>query len=136
MKQIKYTKGYKYQLCQDYVDVIPIQPKFNIDTDFILLDMRGNLVIKAGYAWDGASGPTIDTDSSMRGSLVHDALYQLMRKDLLQMSARPAADRLLEEICIEDGMWKFRAKIWERMVRKFAVYAALPENDKKVYTAP
>ena len=44
----------------------------------------------------GASGPTLDTDDTMElDSLVHDALYQLMREGCLPQSARKAADKLM-----------------------------------------
>ena len=32
------------------------------------------IVIKEGYAWDGASGPTVDTYDSLQPSLIHDCL--------------------------------------------------------------
>ena len=54
------------------------------------LNESGCLQIAAGYAWDGASGPTIDTRNSMIASLVHDALYQLIRED----NYPPAPDEL------------------------------------------
>ncbi|SDW60248.1 DUF1353 domain-containing protein [Nitrosomonas oligotropha] len=73
--------------------------------------MSGVLTIKKNYAWDGASGPVLDTQRIMRGSLVHDALYQLMREEHLPQKARENADWLLREICIEDGMSKFNADL-------------------------
>jgi len=46
----------------------------------------------------------------MRGSLVHDALYQLMRLSALDYKAhRKRADEILREICLEDGICSFRA---------------------------
>jgi hypothetical protein len=46
----------------------------------------------------------------MRGSLVHDALYQLMREGLLDPEQwREPADSLLRAICREDGMSAIRA---------------------------
>ena len=73
--------------------------------------MSGVLTIKRNYAWDGASGPVFDTRRIMRGSLVHDALYQLMREEHLPQKVRDNADWLLREICIEDGMPKFNADL-------------------------
>ncbi len=67
--------------------------------------MNGALTIDEGYAWDGASGPMPDIPSVMRGSLVHDALYQLMREKLLDYKKdRQMADKLMQQICLEDGM--------------------------------
>jgi hypothetical protein len=45
----------------------------------------------------------------MRGSLVHDALYQLMRERHLDIDIhRTAADLLLQQICKKDGMTSIR----------------------------
>lgn len=74
------------------------------------LTVTGLLYIYAGYAWDGPSGPTFDTDNFMRGSLIHDVLYQMMRNALLPINpTKEIADRILQKICIEDGMSAFRA---------------------------
>ena len=102
MSCIAYNDGYKYQLKRDYSQQIDIKPSSHVDMDFIILTMTRFLIIKKGYAWDGPSGPTIDTPNFMRGSLVHDALYQLMREGQLDKDRhRDAADRQLQKICIE-----------------------------------
>lgn len=108
MKCIRYGEGYKYQLRRSYVDKFGIVPAAAVDTDWLRLDLDGTLTVKAGYAWDGPSGPTIDTKDFMRGSLVHDALYQLIREGYLPLSARADADALLREITRQDGMWSLR----------------------------
>lgn len=133
---MKYRKGYKYQLAKDEICTIDICPPEAIDTEFISLSKKGILGIKQGYAWDGCSGPTIDTKSNMRGGLVHDALYQLMRAGKLPITFRIVADDLLKSICLEDGMWKIRAKYFHIGVRKGAAFAADPKNKKKVFKAP
>jgi len=110
MECIAFKKGYKYQLKEAYVVTVPIRPATDLDTDYIALTTQGALTIKQGYAWDGPSGPTVDTLSFMRGSLVHDALYQLMRNRLLNRGQhRETADRVLQSICREDGMNRIRA---------------------------
>ena len=81
---IKYRSGYKYQLVEEYQVKVSVAPADNIKTDFIELSTEGMLVIKKGYAWDGPSGPTIDTLNFMHGSLVHDVLYQLLRNKLIE----------------------------------------------------
>ena len=137
MNHIIYNKGYKYQLKQTYTDVIEIKPNADIVTDYIKLDAAGNISIIKGYAWDGPSGPTIDTKDFMRGSLVHDALYQLMREKYLDHEVyRKTADDILRRICIEDGMCKIRAWYVYKAVRLFADPAADPANERPPVTAP
>jgi hypothetical protein len=134
--QIKYKEGYKYQLAEDCTLVIAIRPQKPIVTDWIMLSPNGLLIIRKGYAWDGASGPTIDTKSTMRGSLVHDALYQLMRMEMIPEACRIYADQLLHDICVEDGMWSIRANVWEKMVNWFAAGCAKAGTEKPIITAP
>ena len=119
MKVIRYKGGYKYQLAEACVTHVSIHPTHHVSSDFIVLSTDGVLIVDKGYAWDGPSGPTIDTKNFMRGSLVHDALYQLMREGLLPEEWRDMADRELQRICIEDGMWKIRAWWVYRAVRDF-----------------
>lgn len=106
---IKYRDGYKYQLVDDYVVATKVIPKAFVLAPLLRLDTEGTLYIRAGYAWDGPSGPAIDTKNFMRGSLVHDALYQLMREGHVGQEWRKAADEELRRICLEDGMSVIRA---------------------------
>lgn len=133
---MKYRSGYKYQLAEDYTTITPIYPKENIITRYICLSTKGYLTISEGYAWDGASGPTIDTKNTMVPSLVHDALYQLIRERHLPQSARTDADILLYDLLRERGMFFLRAWLWHREVSKFAGWAADPKNVKKIHEAP
>lgn len=138
MPCIPYRDGYKYQLKQDYA--LPnsgIMPAGLIDTQFIKLDVNGDLLIRAGYAWDGPSGPTIDTKNFMRGSLVHDALYQLMREGHLDLAAhRDPADRLLQTLCQEDGMSQLRAWWVYEAVKRFGKPYANPSQSHPLIWAP
>ena len=137
MECITYKKGYKYQLSHDYETDISVKPSESIDTDYIVLTAQGKLTIKQGYAWDGPSGPTIDTLDFMRGSLVHDALYQLMREKHLDNNAhREPADRLLQEMCKEDGMPSIRAWWVYQAVHLGGGPAADPANQRPPTKAP
>jgi len=104
---IKYKGGYKYQLAETYQATVDIRPADTIHTEFIHLTRTGLLMIGQGYAWDGPSGPAIDTKNFMRGSLIHDALYQLMREGHLPKTCRRAADVELRRACAEDGNYAF-----------------------------
>ena len=142
-KQISYKDGYKYQLTQDVVITLPWVTsdsmwQTKVSVPFLTLGPLGILTIRAGYAWDGPSGPTIDTKDFMRASLVHDALYQLLRQGYLGRSVSSAwrkhADKLLRQMCIEDGMPKWRAAYAYWAVRNFGWSSS--ENKKPVHTAP
>lgn len=88
-------------------------------TEYISLWDDGRLILRKGYAWDGPSGPTIDTEDSMRGSAGHDALYQLISLGVIPADMRIVADRDLRRWCIEDGMLETRANAWYSAVRAF-----------------
>jgi hypothetical protein len=137
MKCIAYKGGYKYQTKQDYSVKTPIKPESDITEPFIMLNRAGKLTIKSGYAWDGPSGPTFDTQNFMRGSLVHDALYQLMRGEFLDdKTYRKKADRLLQKHCKEDGMSRVRAWGVYQGVRFGGGPSADPDNKRPIEHAP
>lgn len=139
MSHVTYKGGYKYQLKEDYDIEIPILPNNgkNIETQFLRLNINGILTIKKGYAWDGASGPVPDIATVMRGSLVHDALYQLMRERYLDHDThRATADLILHDICINDGMLSFFAWIIYTGVRKFGDPFADPRDRRPLRYAP
>lgn len=137
---IHYRAGYRYQLTAPFRVPVPELPfGSDIDTDYILLRIEKDgpwLRIRSGYAWDGPSGPTVDTSNFMRGSLVHDALYQLIREGQLPEDTRHAADQLLRRMCREDGMSAIRAWWVYRAVRLFGKTAADPANKKPILVAP
>jgi hypothetical protein len=142
MSKIKYrdVRNYKYQLVSDYeiyIDIFGYEISFPKKRPYIKMDQFGLLTIREGYQWDGPSGPTIDTKTFMRGSLVHDALYQLMRAGQIPRSERHYADKLLKKICRADGMSAFRAWYVFHGVDKFGASSVEPDKSEyKTYTAP
>jgi len=126
----RYLKGYKYELI-DTEAVNTAITGLEIDTEYIALWITSRFFVKQRYAWDGPSFLTIDTKNSMRGSLIHDALYQLMREGKLDRKWRKCADELLRDICIEDGMWSLRAKTWYWFVRKFAGKSSMARKNPR-----
>lgn len=125
---IKYRKikGYKYQLLEDYQIKTEITGRLcrYYRDHFLKITKAGYLTILKGYAWDGTSGPTPDWPEKhvMRASLVHDALYQLLKKKVIDKAWRKYADYLFKEILIADGMWKWRAAYYHWAVRKFGKF--------------
>lgn len=136
MKSIHYRAGCKYQLAEDYTDILPLKPKQDVSTEYVRLGTDGEILIKAGYAWDGPSGPTIDTKSAMRGSLIHDSLYQLLRLGHLDEKWRATADEIYEQACVSDGMFKIRAWAHFRALRRFGWAAAERGTEPPIQTAP
>lgn len=133
---IYYKEGYKYQLETNYYIKTALKPLQFVTTEHLNLDLEGLLLIRKGYAWDGPSGPAVDTPNFMRGSLVHDALYQLIRQKHLPKTARKEADKLLQKICKEDGMSALRAWWVYQGVSRFGASSANPDNAKKITEAP
>ena len=126
-------RKYKYQLMDDYIVEIEIKPGKDIDYEFVSLSRNGVLAIRKYYAWDGASGPAIDTRKIMRGSLVHDALYQLMRLGALDhVVHRKPVDRIMKKICLEDKMFSPRATWVYWGVHLFGKSSATPRNESEV----
>ena len=136
MGSIFYKSGYKYVLVEPYCGSIDLYPPLYVQTPFVTLSTSGDLVIAARFAWDGPSGPTIDTKAAMRGSLIHDALYGLLRSGHLPEEYRRRADEIYRDTCIEDGMSRFRAWAHFDALRLFGGKAASPTSERRILTAP
>jgi hypothetical protein len=133
---IAYREGYVYQLAETYTVQISIKPPKLVRTPWIRLTTSGRLTVKASYAWDGPSGPAMDTKSAMRGSLCHDVLYQLLRLGLLPPESRKEADRIYRQMCEEDGMLGIRAAFHFTALRWFGGSASEPESEPEILYAP
>lgn len=137
--KLKYSKlgSYKYKVEEEFYYIVPIYLPAPIEHSYFRLDIDGWLTIRKGYCWDGPSGPTIDTPDFMRGSLVHDVLYQMFRLKLLDHKKyRKMADEVLRDICLFDGMPRWRAWYVYTAVRLFAEKNATRTDDYKLYEAP
>ena len=129
---ISYKSGYKFKLVYTSYIRTSIRPVKGLAVNnWVYLAEDGTVTINDGYAWDGASG-AIDTKSIMRASLVHDALYQMIREGL--PIVRKEADKEFYRIMREDGMWWIRAQYIYWAVRLFGKVAL--KHDAKVQTAP
>ena len=107
---ITYEEGYEYQVKVDCELMTPIKG-FHAAMDFLELFPDGRLVLYKGFAWDGSSG-VADTKSSQRASAGHDALFRLLRANLIPHDpCFHLSNVFYYEQCIKDGMWKWRAKL-------------------------
>ena len=120
---IKAEKGYKWKLYEDAVVSLPSSPnvcpqKWGTSKYGLVQVKELTLYIKAGYTWNGAN-VIWDTKTVVQGSLVHDALYDLIRDNCLGEPYQALADQLFREICVGDRMIKMRAWWIFKAVRKF-----------------
>jgi hypothetical protein len=134
-KCIYYAEGYKYQVKRDFTVDTEIR-NYDIETDWCRLTPDGKLTAKRGYAFDGASGPTWDTKNSMRGAATHDLCYQLIRLGMIDRKYKEYADKLLHDLCTEDGMWSWRADYWRWAVLKFGAGSCRPSAEPQELVAP
>lgn len=113
---ITYSEGYKYQLGVEHKEMTPITGVLIID-DYFMLEPDGMLTVRKGYAWDGASGPTFDSKSSIRPSLVHDVFCQAMRDGrLVYEDWQDTVNKYFREQLVANGMWPLRAALWYHAV--------------------
>ena len=52
---------------------------YEYDDGYVKIDAAGNLTMYEGFVWS-ASGPTIDSPWTRRGSKYHDAIYYLSQR--------------------------------------------------------
>lgn len=109
---IKYYEGMKYQLAEDAIFETPVVG-YNITDEFFTLHETGVLLVRRHFPWDGASGPTFDTKSSMSASLVHDVFCILMRDGRISYEIwQNRINLFFRQMCIEAGMSIWRANFW------------------------
>lgn len=131
----RYRRSYKFVTvssvsCETGIVTAPIK------TAYASL-VGGDLIILAGYAWDGASGPTWDTRSTVLASLVHDTFYQFMRENQLPRSYRKQADQLFRQMLREGGMGRVRSSVWYRGLRIGGARSTRPRDDaSELLTVP
>ena len=123
-KTMKYKKlrEYKYVTAEDYRVKVALA-FLPYKSEYLEIGMAAGLenylIIKKGYQWDGASGPAIDTKNFMIASLVHDALYQLIREGVIPAHKKEWADSTMKQLCVKAGMNKLRAWWLFRGVHRF-----------------
>ena len=126
----------------EYKYKFKVEENFSIELPYKIADFEhkyassknGILEIKKGYAWDGASGPVINTKNTLIASLVYDVLYQAMRLNLIKPNSenKTLADKNFFEILKMNGVNSFRSRVWYLAVRLFGKKStkSLQDNDK------
>lgn len=126
---MKYRNGFEYQLEEDVIFALPDSfVEYTYKTWFIQLD-QCTLTLRRGYACDGPSGPTLDSRGGMRPAVLHDAIYQMIREEVLPSEFKAVADLLFYHGLLHDGMGKIRAWGWYQAVKYFGRSASIRNRD-------
>ena len=101
---------------------------FEYEDDYAKLDKYGNLTVKKGFYF-GASGCTFDTESCRLAACIHDALYWISQCGGFRrtyddhtpddFAIRLEADMIFYDLCIDNGMYVWRANLWLHFLRRY-----------------
>ena len=131
---LKYTEyRWRYRVEEDIVFHTGILGH-SVQHEFFALDQSGVLLIKKGYAWNGANRPAINTKSFRRGSLVHDVLIQMVANRMIPTGCLPRIHQFLVEICLKDHMWPVRTYWVYWAVSRWG--RARPSREPLIQSAP
>ncbi len=136
-RRMMFRREYKYLVMEKYVFQLEhTYPAFTVyrqshlqreASPLPMFAFEGNrLLVYPGYSWDGASGPAVDTRSSMAPSLMHDCAYQSIRMGRLSRDYRKAADSDFRELLRSEGMGRVWSRVRYWALRAFGSRAAKP----------
>ena len=128
---MRYKSGYRYISQESFVVNVGSDLHAPTTAKFASI-VAESLCIMPGYAWDGASFILFTWFGTptrwLVPSLVHDALYQMIREGLLDRQYREAVDRLFRAMLIERGVWRLVAWAAYYAVRVFGNFAVRKTN--------
>jgi len=107
---------YKYLMLKGYGVYTNIHPAERINHSYYTLWEDGYLIIRPGYAWNGAD-VIPDRDAVIRSSLVHDIMCQLYRSGLLDSSYISFFNDLFITMSEEDGLNGFLCGAYRKILR-------------------
>jgi len=126
---------YKFELLQEFIFKSELFSMYSGDittskeNDIVYLDSdKDELHIKKHFLWDGSSVPfknilrligwKVDRYCH-KASLIHDALYLLMRINALTDEFQAIADLIYYQLCLEGGMPRYQADLRYWALRHF-----------------
>lgn len=134
---ISYHKGKsRYQLADDYVIDIGFPHSTGLRADYVDLSTDGVLSIERGFTWDGVTGLAFNTRNFARASLVHDAIFHLMREVGRDPELHEKADDLFRTIALDDGVHVIRVNVHCTSLRLVRSLGWLPGKKRLRYSAP
>ena len=107
-----------------------------VGNDFVRLAPDGDLSFAPLYSWNGITKSPYQGADSIRGTLVHDGLYQLMSECGLSQRWRDEADRLMLKYFLADGMPVPLAEGFYAIVRAAGWIFSKPTALHQVLVAP
>lgn len=125
--------NWKFQLYQDTA----IQTNWYgwlVSHPYFDLRPEGLLVVRAGYAWDGASDGLPDTRATLAASLPHDVGAQMQRLGLVSHPKRFKLlnDRWYRKMLLRNGAYRWWAWVQYKAIRsRFADSSVKPTSVKK-----
>ena len=132
---IRYQKGFKFWIKEGDDKFIQTDIKgYYIVTKVVVLRANGWLHIKKHFGSDGGTGVKT-TKKNSRGFFTHDALFYLMKTRELPCTKEniKQAGVEMQKVHIEDGVWKWLARIYNFGGTKFGGKYANPKNAPKIY---
>ena len=134
---ILYAGRYKYQLKENAITESGVRPCELINHEYFAIDTNGLILVRRGYAWDGASSLAIDDPGTIYASLFHDVGYQAIRLNLIAEAWRLELDRMYERLCKAGGVNPIRAR-YHYLALRFGgeQYNKLPESGYPTREAP
>lgn len=129
------SKGYKFKLIEDFTFSFHMtkthKPVFLEFLHFDPFGLVGRITLKAGYHWDGPSGPTIDRMENMGPSAKHDGKFQLFRDDHLDWETEfELSNEAMRDDCKAAGMWGTWAGLYNKGLNEFGGSSAQPRDGK------
>ena len=100
---VDYTTGkLKYVLLKD-LDCGDLYRDVTVDSEYIKIDKEGNIKLLQGYTWNGTNC-FWDFEKDQHAVALHDALYYLMKHQVLDIRYRKMSDNFLRRMLKKD--WK------------------------------
>ncbi len=110
--------GYKYRLLEQFQWYSEFLKDESFEAPFFQCD-KGHCTAFKGYAWDGVSGPAVDTKKTKIPGLKHDISYQAIRLGLIDKKYKSDIDKQFHDDLERGKVSRFIADIYYRGVRWF-----------------